>query len=155
MDIDSIFVYGTLKLNHLRSNVWPCAPRQIRQATIRAALYDTGPFPAILQGNDFVLGEVWTLKLEDMPRTLAALDEVEGYAPTRDANLYVRIEVDATLNDGSIVPSFTYQFATSKNQFSMRRIEPFLNFADHSCAAWPDPLSRVPQSMAEEEAGEN
>ncbi len=149
--IDSIFVYGTLKQHHLRASMWPCKPISIRSATIRAELYDTGPFPAILRGDDFVLGELWTLRSEDIAETLAVLDDVEGYDASRLDNLYVRIETDAALEDATTARAYVYQYARNDRQAGMRRIAPHLEFAGRLCAAWPDALSRVPKSLAEEQ----
>ena len=142
MSIDSIFVYGTLKQHQLRASMWPCTPDLIRPAMIRAALYDTGPFPAILDGQDCVLGELWTLDLLDIVETLSVLDEAEGFDSSRNDNLYARIETDATLEDGTRVRAYVYQYARIGQPKGMRRIEPSIRFAGQLCAAWPDALSR-------------
>ncbi len=148
--INSIFVYGTLKRGHLRASMWPCDPISIRPATIRAELYDTGPYPAILRGEDDVLGELWTLRSEDVSETLAALDQVEGYNASRHDNLYVRIETDAQLDEGTTIRAYVYQYAREDRQAGMRRIAPHQDFADRLCSAWPDPLSRVPKRLVDE-----
>ncbi len=148
--INSIFVYGTLKQFQIRAPMWPRRSISIQPAMIRAAIYDTGPFPAILDGDDWVLGELWTLAAGDMPTSLDVLDEVEGFSPNRNDNLYIRIVTEATLENGVTVEAFTYQYASKERATSMRRIEPFVGFAGQTCAAWPDPFSRVPQSLAEE-----
>ncbi len=150
MSIDSIFVYGTLKRGHLRASIWPCAPISVRPATIRAELYDTGPYPAILRGEDDVLGELWTIKSEDISKTLAVLDQVEGYDASRLGNLYVRIETDAQLEDGSRVRAYVYQYARKDREAGMRRILPHQGFAGRLCATWPDAFSRIPKSLAAE-----
>lgn len=148
--IDSIFVYGTLKRGQLRASMWPCAPIQIRPAIIRAALYDTGPFPAILVGEDDVLGELWTLKHEDVSRTLSVLDDVEGFDASRRDNLYVRIETDAILEDGTVVHAYVYQFAQPGRPTGMRRIVPHQEFVGRLCASWPDAIARVPKNFDDE-----
>jgi gamma-glutamylcyclotransferase (GGCT)/AIG2-like uncharacterized protein YtfP len=150
--LDSIFVYGTLKSGHLRASMWPCEPLSIRPATIRAELYDTGPFPAILAGEDDVLGELWTLKREDVSRTLRVLDEVEGFDASRQDNLYVRIETIAILQDGTSIRAYAYQYASGQANRSvkMRCIQPFQEFAGRRCASWPDAAARVPKSFADE-----
>ena len=117
---------------------------------IRGTLYDTGPFPAILEGTDCILGELWTLAIDDMPRTLEVLDEVEGFDANRSDNLYARIETEATLDDGSKIQAYTYRYARQESESTLRRIQPLTRFAGQVCAAWPDPLSRVPKSLAEE-----
>ncbi len=148
--IVSIFVYGTLKQGCLRSGVWPRTPVSIRPALIRASLYDVGPYPAIGEGDDWVLGEVWTLLESDLPITLEVLDEVEGYAALGSDNEYLRVIVEAEFADGSKAIVFTYRFADLTRLTTLRRIEAHQEFAGKKCASWPDANARVPRTLAEE-----
>ena len=89
--VDSVFVYGTLKRNEERGDRWPRQPRRIVPARIRATLYDLGPYPAIVPGADWVVGERWELAINDMPATLRLLDTIEGYRQDGpDGDLYLR-----------------------------------------------------------------
>ena len=84
-----MFVYGTLKRGEVRQRMWPHAPTEVREATLQAALFDLGPYPAITSGDDEVAGELWYVIAEHMEATLAALDEIEGYGQG-GVDLYVR-----------------------------------------------------------------
>lgn len=148
--IRSIFVYGTLKRGHLRAAVWPRPPLAIRPATIRAALYDVGPYPAIGEGEDRVLGEVWTVAADDLQETLDVLDRVEGYVALGVDNEYNRIATQAEFEDGTFADVFTYRFADEARLKQLRRIAPHIEFAGRHCAGWPDASSRVPKSFEEE-----
>jgi gamma-glutamylcyclotransferase (GGCT)/AIG2-like uncharacterized protein YtfP len=90
--------------------MWPCAPLRVDEATIRAALYDLGPYPAITDGNDVVRGELWRLAESDVPATLAALDEIECYGQG-GVDLYVQRIVDCRLDDGNVQPAHAYFIA--------------------------------------------
>lgn len=89
-----IFVYGTLKRGEERARSWPHAPRLIEWATIRGELRDLGPYPALLEGDDLILGELWHIAAEHLERTLAVLDEIECFGH-EEVDLYVRRVVSA------------------------------------------------------------
>lgn len=52
-------------------------------------MYDLGPYPAIISGDDWVLGERWEFAPQDLLATLKVLDEIEGYRNRAD-DLYQR-----------------------------------------------------------------
>jgi gamma-glutamylcyclotransferase (GGCT)/AIG2-like uncharacterized protein YtfP len=96
---------------------------RIAEATIRAALYDLGPYPAIGPGDDLVRGEVWQLLPEQMDATLRVLDEVEGYAQQPD-DLYTRRLVTCRLDDGAEVTAWTYFYRDLEELRRARRVLP-------------------------------
>lgn len=51
---------------------------------------DLGPYPGLVDGDQLVLGEVWTFRAEDLRETLAVLDRIEGFDPKGDSGEYVR-----------------------------------------------------------------
>jgi gamma-glutamylcyclotransferase (GGCT)/AIG2-like uncharacterized protein YtfP len=110
--IAAIFVYGTLMRGEERAGKWPRPALRIEPATIRAALYDLGPYPAITDGDDLVRGELWHLAEADLPATLAALDEIECFGQG-GVDLYVRKTVEARTDDGGIVLAHSYFIADS------------------------------------------
>lgn len=92
--LTNMFVYGTLKRTQVRERCWPFSPLQVRTATVCAAMYDLGPYPALVAGSDRVAGEVWEFTSEQMTKTLAVIDEVEG-CPL----LYHRVKIACDLSE--------------------------------------------------------
>ncbi len=118
----AIFVYGTLQRGQVREHSWPRPPVSIEFATVRGALYDLGPYPALVPGDDTVGGELWHIAECDIAVTLAALDRIEGYANRKD-DLYRRVIVECRTAAGS-VPAWTYHLALAELLHSARRIAP-------------------------------
>lgn len=149
-NIREVFVYGSLKQGYLRGGQWPRKPLRIQPAVIQAKLYDVGPYPAIGGGEDWILGELWSIHEDDMQITLEVLDQIEGYDALGEDNQYIRIPVTATLENGDAVTAYVYQFASTERLTSLRVIQPFKMFGGKRCAAWPDLNARVPASFADE-----
>jgi gamma-glutamylcyclotransferase (GGCT)/AIG2-like uncharacterized protein YtfP len=132
-----MFVYGTLKRGQCRERCWPRAPRSVLPATIAGRLYDLGPYPALGPGEDKIVGELWQFHADDMPETLAVLDEVEGYSQLGD-DYYRRIAVVCCVvgkngqNDEEAI-AFTYEFADLGQLADRSIVEPG---ADGLCR-WP------------------
>jgi gamma-glutamylcyclotransferase (GGCT)/AIG2-like uncharacterized protein YtfP len=154
--INSLFVYGTLKQGHLRSNMWPHAPRVIQQGMVRGCLLDLGAYPGLLPGDDWVLGELWTLEASHMARTLEILDEVEGYNATNDQGLYVRRTLPVRLvepleeSQAAWIDAYTYMISDPDRISAARRIHPAVVIGDTFAASWPDRQSRVPKRLEDE-----
>ncbi len=108
--IHAVFVYGTLKRGELRERCWPCKPLVIEWATLRGELRDLGEYPALIAGNDTILGELWILKPEDVSKTLAVLDEIEWYGQN-DADLYIRRTMPVRTLASEAVTAFSYWYA--------------------------------------------
>ena len=118
------FVYGTLKRGEEREGMWPHTPVEIRSAALHAALYDLGPYPALGDGNDVVVGELWFIAKEHMPDTLAALDAIEGFNQPAAEDLYIRRKVVCKDETGEEHPAYTYYFADEQALAQVRRIFP-------------------------------
>ena len=118
----SIFVYGTLKRGQCRERCWPRPPLRIEPATVRGALYDLGPYPALVEGNDCIAGELWHLSPSDMHASLLELDRVEGFR-SRASDLYQRVTI--TCQTASVaVAAWTYRFARTEQLKPLQRILP-------------------------------
>lgn len=122
--IAQVFVYGTLKRGQERERCWPRPPRRIEPAEIHGELYDLGPYPALLHGDDRVLGELWFLEPADLETTLRILDEIECFG-VEDVDLYVRETVECrTLADGLIHSAHVYFLADPGHARIHRRVRP-------------------------------
>jgi gamma-glutamylcyclotransferase (GGCT)/AIG2-like uncharacterized protein YtfP len=156
MDIQSLFVYGSLKRGFLREATWPHPPLHVHVGCIHAQLFDLGPYPAVVLSsgtdsrNDCVLGEVWMIAPEHLAKTLQVLDNVEGFVLHRDDNEYLRKATEVTLETGNRIQAFVYEYANRNRLTQCRRIVANATFGSVECAAWPDSLARVPQSFEDE-----
>lgn len=152
--IHAFFVYGTLKRNHLRSGLWPKKPVCIHPATVAGDLFDLGPYPAACDGNGTILGEVWEIHPGDMQETCTVLDRIEGYDPNETSSEYIRVAVKATIYDESgqstTIAAWMYHAAAPERLKFVRKISASQHFYERFVASWPDSLSRVPNSFAEE-----
>ena len=108
-DVTSVFVYGTLQQGEERAACWPHAPQSITPGEIRAALYDLGEYPAIIDGDDRVAGELWQIAPQHLDATLQALDAIECCGQD-GVDLYVRRVVECRTAHGPIA-AFTYFLA--------------------------------------------
>lgn len=122
-EITHVFVYGTLKRGQCRERCWPYRPVSVNTATIRAALYNLGPYPAIGPGDALVLGEIWELHPDHIETTLAVLDNVEGYAGL-PGDEYTRRVVTCTLLNGDEVEAFTYFYADVRQLRRYKAVPP-------------------------------
>jgi gamma-glutamylcyclotransferase (GGCT)/AIG2-like uncharacterized protein YtfP len=121
--ITALFVYGTLQRGQCRERCWPHAPLSVELATVRGRLYDLGPYPALVAGDDLIGGEVWRLAAEHLSRTLAVLDEVEDVA-AGEAGLYARRAVECRTERGAAVRAFAYYYARPHEIEHCLRVQP-------------------------------
>lgn len=108
--VNAIFVYGTLQRGEVRERCWPRKPLRIDWATIRGELHDLVDYPALVAGEDVILGELWQIAEVDMATTLAVLDEIESYGQDVD-DLYVREIVACRTLSGEERQAYTYRYA--------------------------------------------
>ncbi|MEZ6120449.1 MAG: gamma-glutamylcyclotransferase family protein [Pirellulaceae bacterium] len=107
-----VFVYGTLMRGQKRESCWPRSPVSVQAAVVQGALFDLGPYPALVPGLDWIIGELWELDAADVDITLRVLDEVEWYNQVPGEDLYIRTEVSAVrIWDNSLVKALTYHYA--------------------------------------------
>jgi gamma-glutamylcyclotransferase (GGCT)/AIG2-like uncharacterized protein YtfP len=118
----SVFVYGTLKRGQSREISWPRKPLSIHPATVRGALYDLGPYPGLTEGDDRIAGELWQFAPDDMPSTLTALDEIEGYHGCNNDE-YRRVMIECTIGEVSTT-AWIYLYARQSVLASARRVTP-------------------------------
>jgi gamma-glutamylcyclotransferase (GGCT)/AIG2-like uncharacterized protein YtfP len=102
-----VFVYGTLKRGEQRAPLWPRSPQRVEQAVARGQLHDLGPYPAMVDGTDQILGELWTLAAEDLALTLRELDAIECY-DQGGVDLFVRRVIECRTLDGQVHAAHAY-----------------------------------------------
>jgi gamma-glutamylcyclotransferase (GGCT)/AIG2-like uncharacterized protein YtfP len=107
---EKVFCYGTLMGGFDRRRRAGIDTRMafIGRGWIEASLFDLGLFPAAVPASGaHVWGEVYDMDPD--PAVMARLDEIEGYHPAApDTSLYTRVQVPATLADGSTEPVWVY-----------------------------------------------
>lgn len=97
------------------------------------ALFDLGPYPALVQGSDVVEGELWHIAAEDLDKTLRTLDEVEGYLP-EGTNLYERRVVTCCSEAGQKVQAWAYFYGRVESLAGKTPIKP----GGDGCCRWPE-----------------
>jgi gamma-glutamylcyclotransferase (GGCT)/AIG2-like uncharacterized protein YtfP len=104
------FFYGTLMTGFDRRNRVGIEGKLkfVSRASIQAALFDLGIYPAAVPtADERVWGEVY--EMLEPESVLSALDEIEGYTPNDpDRSLYTRARAAATLDDGRVVEVWVY-----------------------------------------------
>jgi gamma-glutamylcyclotransferase (GGCT)/AIG2-like uncharacterized protein YtfP len=107
---DLVFFYGTLMTAFKRAGRSRIDAKltPVGRATIGAALFDLGIYPAAIPSADGrVHGEVH--RMVDADDVLAVLDEFEGFRPGEpDSSLYRRAETAVTFDDGSVAQAWVY-----------------------------------------------
>ncbi len=111
--LNKVFVYGTLMKNfwnhkrYLEGRI-----NRITQGKTRGLLYHLPEgYPALLEGNEIVQGEVIEPVDDDL---LRSLDMLEGYAEGRSNNLYVRDVKDILTEDGEKTTCWVYIYADER-----------------------------------------
>ena len=109
---DRVFVYGLLKRgfglhHHMAQGTF------VGDATAAGALYSLGEYPAMVDGEGAVRGELY--RFDDIAVALELLDEVEEYDPLDpESSPYLRAVRPITLrSDGAVVPAWCYLYNRS------------------------------------------
>ena len=103
--------------------MWPRTPQSVEPAYVHGALFDLAAYPALIPGNDKVLGEVWSFDPADVPATLRTLDRIEGFGQGQP-DLYVREVVPCRLSDGGSCQSYAYFYANPSHLADEQRVAP-------------------------------
>jgi len=98
MEVDYVFVYGTLRQGDCRSNVFDPHSQVADECFIDGFdMLHIGGFPGLVPGCGRIRGEVYQID----ERLLQTLDSIEGYYEEGDKNnLYNREIVDVFYDDG-------------------------------------------------------
>lgn len=109
-----LFVYGTLLSGELTDFAVFLQKNSclVGRGSFAGKLYDVGSYPAALclpYCGTLVHGSVYELQNPDL--VFAMLDPYEGIDPrSEDDDLYERVLVAITLDDGSVVEAFVYLY---------------------------------------------
>lgn len=126
-----LFFYGTLMSTDSRGHVLRDRDTNVgvidlavpvAKGTIRGDLFDVGWFPAVVNGDGEVHGEVWEAPSEAHLRAaLGVTDQIEGYREGDPRSLYLRVEVPLlTVNDnrraqpGDTVTTYLWNGSTAR-----------------------------------------
>ena len=106
-DSDYVFVYGGF-MRGFDLHHYLAGASLVSAASARGALYSTGTYPAMIEGNGTVRGELY--RFDDIAVALEVLDEVEEYDPLETlSSLYLRVLRNVRLDkDGTEVPAWLY-----------------------------------------------
>ena len=108
-----VFVYGSLKPGFGGEEATKMVGllRHVGRAKVAGRLYDFGEYcGAILDDarEEFVIGELMEIPTKSV---LQKLDQYEEYDPQESrTSLFVRMKVQATLQNGEIVPAWIYVY---------------------------------------------
>lgn len=113
MRLDKVFVYGSLMegfWNHTR--VLEGKVKIIGRGEVRGSLFHLKEgYPALLEGEDKVVGEIAGPVDEDL---LRRLDYLEGYTAGEADNLYNRKAARVRMSDGSFVECWVYLYGDAE-----------------------------------------
>nr|WP_262918333.1 gamma-glutamylcyclotransferase family protein [Mucilaginibacter straminoryzae] len=110
-----MFVYGTLlkDFKHQVLDTIKHCLELVEEVSIKGTLFDLGSYPGFVQeGEGEVKGELY--RINDPQKVFEVLDEYEGL--NEDQPEYVRKEIAVTLNDGSELQSWIYEFQPGDGQ---------------------------------------
>ena len=102
--------------------MWPRTPLVVEEAWVRGELYDAGAYPALVNGDDKVLGELWTFPKRDFEAIARTLDEIEEYRPNDPYSLYNREQIECETASGRRVIAQTYLYARLKDLPLFKRL---------------------------------
>lgn len=111
MEVNSIFVYGTLKKGFSNYKIIKDIYKECYKAEAKGKIFDyRDTFPAMILGNGIVKGELYVFN--DLSKIMPKIDYIEGYeGEENENNLYDRIIIDVYLPEvDKIVKSYVYVF---------------------------------------------
>lgn len=113
-----IFVYGTLRkgFHNYRTYLNNRTYKEI-PATTRGKMYSLGSFPAVVEGDKTIYGELMYIKPEEYINVLHDLDFLEGFYVVEDS-MYVRKLVDCFDMKGRKIKAWIYLWNRNIENFS-------------------------------------
>jgi len=107
---DLFFVYGTLKIGGRFAEMFNKKREFSKRATLKGFnLYNLGAYPAIIEGEGEVKGELHSYS--DPKNIKNKFDYIEGYRPENEKySHYLRRKVKVTLENGEEKEAYVYIF---------------------------------------------
>ncbi|MEM9586667.1 MAG: gamma-glutamylcyclotransferase family protein [Planctomycetota bacterium] len=138
MTTATFFVYGTLKAGQRNEHWWPVRPLRIEPAWVLGRLFGRSDYPAMVAGDDRVLGEIWWFREAQSDEVLVALDRLEGTNQPGEVDLYQRQSVAANSLQGRLLgAAMTYWYANDPVQDGFRYVRPDANgYATWQAESW-------------------
>lgn len=113
-----IFVYGSLRTGFFNYHKYLLGKvSDTKVGKVKGKLYHMPHkgYPALIDGNDDVFGEVMTLR--DFEAVMAPMDEMENYYGINDnRNEYNRVIMDVELLNGTIESCYVYYYAMNDKE---------------------------------------
>ena len=97
-----LFVYGSLRKGRYNYDIYlKNNSKFLQEAYVRGILYSLKgkEYPAIVEGNSLILGELFEVDQETFDR----MDEMEGYVPGRFENEYDKIVTEILDKEGNVI----------------------------------------------------
>lgn len=97
-----LFVYGTLRKGRYNYDIYlKDNSKFLQEAYVKGTLYSLKGkvYPAIVEGDDMILGELFDVDQETFDR----MDAMEGYVPGRFENEYDKVDTDILDEKGNVI----------------------------------------------------
>ena len=112
-----IFVYGSLRSDMFNyDKLLKGKVSKVLKGSITGDLYhlENKGYPAVIPGNDIIMGEL--MELKDFEKSLVELDELERYTEDNNINCeYLRKVVEVTLECGKKENAYYYEYNPKAN----------------------------------------
>ncbi len=107
MNLDSLFVYGTLMNTELLRKLIRDYPINIEEGKVNGRLYKCGNFPMLIESKDeYVYGKIFTIK--NLLEKIHILDRYECYEKNNPESLFIRKKIEVLLKDDAKKIAWVY-----------------------------------------------
>jgi len=116
------FVYGTLKVGGRFAGIFDSRRLSVKKATVNGTMYSVSKcYPAVkFNNNGIIHGEIH--EYVDEKEVQEHFNRIEGfYGENVDYNLYNRVKIKVTNEDGNEVDCYAYEF--NKDTATLEKVE--------------------------------
>ena len=125
-----LFVYGTLRKGRYNYDIYlKDNSKFLQNAYIKGTLYSLKGkvYPAIVEGDSMVLGEIFEVDQETFNR----MDAMEGYVPGRFDNEYDKIETDILDENGQVIDRLPVYWYNIKPEAQKNLLDQVIESGDY------------------------